>query len=101
MQGRKTGLVAAALMLASCASGIREQIYKADATPISVAQWTKAPPQPLPVRTEDGLSLTGYYWPGDPGDHDVILFFHGRGFRAVMVGERWGRNQSMYEPSSK
>ncbi|WP_130753278.1 alpha/beta hydrolase [Sphingobium xenophagum] len=79
MQGRKTGLVAAALMLASCASGIREQIYKADATPISVAQWTKAPPQPLPVRTEDGLSLTGYYWPGDPGDHDVILFFHGRG----------------------
>jgi alpha-beta hydrolase superfamily lysophospholipase len=79
MLGRKTGLVAAALMLASCASSVREQIYKADATPISVAQWTSAPPQSLPVQTEDGLALTGYYWPGDPGDHDVILFFHGRG----------------------
>src|SRR3546814_17104596 len=23
--------------------------------------------------------LTGYYWPGDPDDKDIVVFFHGRG----------------------
>lgn len=79
MNGKMTGVIAATLILAGCASVVREQVYKADPTPISIAQWTRNAPQPLPVQTADGLALTGYYWPGDPGDRDVILFFHGRG----------------------
>lgn len=71
--------IATALALAGCASTVRREIYKADATPITIAQWTRTAPQPLTVRTDDGLLLTGYQWPGDPADHDVILFFHGRG----------------------
>lgn len=79
MNGKMTGVIAATLMLTGCASAVREQVYKADPTPISIAQWTRTAPQSLPVQTADGLALTGYYWPGDPGDRDVILFFHGRG----------------------
>ena len=73
------GPLAALLALTACASTMREQIYRADAAPVQVAQWTKTAPATLPVRSEDGLALTGYYWPGDPADRDVILFFHGRG----------------------
>jgi len=73
------GPLAAMLALTACASTVREQIYRADAAPVQVAQWTKTAPVALPVRSEDGLALSGYYWPGDPADRDVILFFHGRG----------------------
>ncbi|MEQ6335123.1 alpha/beta fold hydrolase [Sphingobium sp. MK2] len=73
------GPLAAMLALSACASTVREQIYRADAAPVQVAQWTRTVPKALPVRSEDGLALTGYYWPGDPADPDVILFFHGRG----------------------
>ncbi|CAM8643623.1 alpha/beta fold hydrolase [Sphingobium sp.] len=71
--------IAATLILTGCASAVREHIYKADETQIDIARWTHVRPQSLPVRTADGLALTGYYWPGDPMDRDVILFFHGRG----------------------
>ena len=56
-------LMTAPLMTA-CASTVREQIYRADAAPVQVAQWTKTAPVALPVRSEDGGALTGYYWPG-------------------------------------
>ncbi|WP_420144381.1 alpha/beta hydrolase [Sphingobium sp.] len=72
-------MIASSLTLTGCAAAVRDQIYKASAAPIDVAQWTRSAPQPLSVRTTDGLTLTGYYWPGEPMDRDVILFFHGRG----------------------
>ncbi|WP_311267290.1 alpha/beta fold hydrolase [Sphingobium sp. WCS2017Hpa-17] len=72
-------LIAMSLTLTGCAGAVRDQIYKASDTRIDVAQWTHVRPQAFPVATADGLSLTGYYWPGDPMDRDVILFFHGRG----------------------
>lgn len=71
--------IAASLALTGCAGAVREQIYKASDTAIDIAQWTHVRPQTLTVTTPDGLALTGYYWPGDPMDRDVILFFHGRG----------------------
>jgi pimeloyl-ACP methyl ester carboxylesterase len=36
------------------------------------------------VRTSDGLDLAGYYWPGAPGDRDIVIFFHGRNWNAEM-----------------
>ncbi|KQN09673.1 hypothetical protein ASE85_01600 [Sphingobium sp. Leaf26] len=72
-------LIAASLTLAGCAGAVRDQIYQASDKTIDIAQWTHVRPQPFPVKTADGLSLTGYYWPGEPMDRDVILFFHGRG----------------------
>lgn len=71
--------IAASLLLTGCAAAVRQQIYKPSAAPIDVAQWTRTRPEPLPVRTSDDMTLTGYYWPGEPMDRDVILFFHGRG----------------------
>jgi len=71
--------IAASLALTGCAGTMREQIYKASEAPIDIAQWTHVRPQTWTVKTADGLTLTGYYWPGDPMDRDVLLFFHGRG----------------------
>lgn len=72
-------LLSFALSLCGCAGAMREQIYKADATPVSIAQWTGARPDDLNVTTEDGLTLRGYVWPGAADDRDVVIFLHGRG----------------------
>ncbi len=68
-----------ALLLNGCAAAVRERIYKADHAPVEMSAFVHHAPSPLPVTTADGLHLTGYYWPGDPADHDVLLFLHGRG----------------------
>lgn len=85
------GVLLAAFALTSCATTVREQIYKADNTPVSVESWTKKPPQPLTVQSEGGLALTGYYWPGAADDHDVLVFFHGRGSNQG-VGARYAEH---------
>ncbi|MBH2000539.1 MAG: alpha/beta fold hydrolase [Sphingomonadaceae bacterium] len=85
------GMIAASLALAGCAATVRDQIYKANATPIDVARYTQAPPRPLHVRTADGLTLGGYYWPGAADDHDVLIFFHGRGSNQG-VGARYAEH---------
>lgn len=69
----------ASLAAGGCAELAREQIYKANPAPISVAQWTRAAPTDLSVTTEDGLVLKGYVWPGAADDRDILIFFHGRG----------------------
>ncbi len=74
-----SGLLAGTVALTGCAGTVRERIYRADEQPVAVADWTRRAPEPLRVTTQDGLDLDGYYWPGAPGDRDVILFFHGRG----------------------
>jgi alpha-beta hydrolase superfamily lysophospholipase len=79
MQMSTSVAIAASLALTGCAATMREQIYKANDAPVDIAQWTSHRPQPLSVQAPDGIKLTGYYWPGDPGDRDIILFFHGRG----------------------
>lgn len=72
-------LLYSALLLSGCAAAVRERIYKADDGPIEMSAFVHHAPNSLPVTTADGLRLIGYYWPGDPADHDVVLFFHGRG----------------------
>lgn len=72
-------LLYSALFLNGCAAAVRERIYKADDAPIEMSAFVHHAPNRLPVTTADGLHLTGYYWPGEPADHDILLFFHGRG----------------------
>lgn len=72
-------LFALSMTLSGCAATLRQQVYKPDDTMIDIAAWTQSLPQDIKVQTEDGLSLGGYYWPGAANDHDVIIFFHGRG----------------------
>lgn len=83
MKSRRILLIAlplySALLLGGCAAVVRERIYKADHAPVEIARWVESIPRPLTVTTRDGLGLTGYYWPGDPADRDVLIFFHGRG----------------------
>lgn len=77
--------------LAGCAGAIRERIYRADPAPVGIAQYVGTPPQPLSVRGEDGVALSGYYWPGAADDRDVLIFFHGRGSNQG-VGARYAEH---------
>lgn len=83
-------LMATAALLTGCAGAFRDQIYHADPRPIAISTYVDPAPQALNVTTADGLRLTGYYWPGDAGDDDVIVFFHGRGSNPG-VGARYAR----------
>jgi len=77
-----------ALALSACSAQLRERIYKADAAPVELARYVRTMPDEQVVRTQDGLALKGYYWPGAAGDRDVIVFFHGRGSNQA-VGARY------------
>ncbi|MET0372477.1 MAG: alpha/beta fold hydrolase [Sphingobium sp.] len=87
----RAGAAGLILALAACAGTMRDQTYKADATPVSIARYVASAPQTLSVRSEDGLMLTGYYWPGASNDDDVVIFFHGRGSNQG-VGARYAEH---------
>lgn len=75
-----------AIVMAATLSGCsisRHILYSPRNAPVAV-EWTGTPPQTVSVRTQDKLDLRGYFWPGTPGDPDVILFFHGRNWNADM-----------------
>src|SRR3546814_12795184 len=57
----------------------REALYAPRESTIDISEWTNTPPEEIKVVTSDGLTLTGYYWPGDSDDKDLVVFFHGRG----------------------
>jgi pimeloyl-ACP methyl ester carboxylesterase len=82
-QPLRISLVAAllALSVGGCATISRDILYSPNSRVETVA-WTGTPPQAITVTTTDTLDLPGYYWPGTPGDEDIILFFHGRNWNA-------------------
>jgi uncharacterized protein len=75
-------LVAGLLVVAassSCASAIRDRIYKPDPMPQKL-DWSGVPePETVTVRSEDGAVVRGYRWPAKRADHVTIVFFHGNG----------------------
>jgi fermentation-respiration switch protein FrsA (DUF1100 family) len=71
--------IVATLLLTGCASEIRQEVYQPKPGGIVISEWTKSKPEELKVATADGYALQGFYWPGATGDHDIIVFFHGRG----------------------
>jgi alpha-beta hydrolase superfamily lysophospholipase len=75
----RSGALALLLALTACAGPLRREIYRADPHPVTVGAAMAVPPRAMPVRTTDGLTLTGYVWPGAADDDDVLVFFHGRG----------------------
>lgn len=59
------------------ASIFRSFIYQPEALP-SVLDWHDVPaPEPLTVRTDDGLAISGYRWPATVPGHSTMVFFHG------------------------
>lgn len=82
-QPLRISLVAAllALSVGGCATISRDILYSPNSR-VETVVWTGTPPQAITVTTTDTLDLPGYYWPGTPGDEDIILFFHGRNWNA-------------------
>ena len=77
--------LAGSLLLSGC--GISRQIlYSPNAAPAQV-NWVKDQPEAIQLSVKDGSALNGYYWPGTPGDEDIIVFFHGRNWSAARSAE--------------
>lgn len=87
---RLPACVAVCLTLANC-SLARQELYAPRPGPVDIAKWADVAPRPATVRTDDGISLDGYYWPGASGDRDVFVFFHGRGSHQG-VGARYAQH---------
>ncbi len=87
LDGARYGVMtlAGALLLSGC--GISRQIlYSPNAAPAHI-NWVKDRPEAIQLTTQDGSPLNGYYWPGTPGDADIIVFFHGRNWSAARSAE--------------
>lgn len=66
------------VLLAGCSDLIRDQIYLAPDAPVEIARYTRTAPREIGVALPGTGRLQGFYWPGDPADPDILLFFHGR-----------------------
>src|SRR3546814_3584888 len=64
----KIWLVLLLMLSANGCTIAREALYAPRESPIDIREWTNTPPEEIKVVTSDGLTLTGYYWPGDPDD---------------------------------
>src|SRR3546814_1528949 len=73
----KIWLVLLLMLSANGCTIAREALYAPRESPIDIREWTNTPPEEIKVVTSDGLNLTGYYWPGDPDDKDIVVFFNG------------------------
>src|SRR3546814_21153637 len=82
----KIWLVLLLMLSANGCTIAREALYDPRESPIDIREWTNTPPEKIKVVTSDGLTLTGYYWPGDPDDNDIDVLFHGRGAPQGVVG---------------
>ncbi|WP_076072969.1 alpha/beta hydrolase [Sphingomonas montana] len=64
--------------LGGCSDLVRDKIYLAPDTPVTIGNFTRSAPQELRVALPGTGALQGFYWPGERTDRDIILFFHGR-----------------------
>lgn len=89
LAGSRAGiaLAFATLVLAGCASVVRDYIYLPDPLPAAV-KWTTTAPETVTAETADGLKLTGYYWPPHAPGGDLYIFFHGNGGNGLIAAER-------------
>jgi pimeloyl-ACP methyl ester carboxylesterase len=66
------------LLLVGCSDLIRDKIYLAPDKTVAIARYTRSPPREIRVPLPGTGALQGFYWPGEPADPDILLFFHGR-----------------------
>ena len=78
---RLAGLLALASLLTGCSSLTRQILYSPGRPPTKIDASVSSPSM-VTARTNDGLALKGYFWPGGADDPDVIIFFHGRNWTA-------------------
>ena len=63
--------------LGGCAGVIRDRIYQPDPAPVAAPAWAGVAPEPISVRTADGLTISGYYWRPEGEPRDILIYFHG------------------------
>ena len=115
-------LIAMALAVSTLAAPaqagpIRDRIYKPVPLEDVEVRFEGGAPQDVSATTADGLVLNGYFFPGTPGNDQIVIYFHGRdynqltaaadaeplmtGGRAVLVASYRGYGGNPGEPSEE
>ncbi|HET9630739.1 MAG TPA: alpha/beta fold hydrolase [Novosphingobium sp.] len=72
-------VLAGALQILGGCTLARDALYRPRHEAIDISRWTSTSrPEEIRVVSGKGTLLQGFYWPGVPGNRDMILFFHGR-----------------------
>lgn len=85
--GRLLAGAGAAALLAGCAGTIRDRIYQPGPTSTTPVRFKSEAPRQVVVTTTDGLRLSGYHWPAQPG-RPLVVYFHGNGFNQLVGAAR-------------
>ena len=80
--------VIAAVMLAGCASVVRDRIYQPSALSDTPVSFVGSAPRDVSVTTADGMVLQGYYWAPTGPARDLVVYFHGNGFNQLVGAAR-------------
>ncbi|MFD1952413.1 alpha/beta hydrolase [Sphingomonas arantia] len=78
MRAALLALLLGSACLGGCSDLIRDKIYLAPDTPVTIGNFTRSAPQEVRVALPGTGSLQGFYWPGERTDPDIVVFFHGR-----------------------
>ena len=76
---------AAALAAPAQADPVRDRIYKPVALADTQARFEGERPQDVSATTADGLELRGYFFPGAPGNDQIVVYFHGRDYNQLVA----------------
>ena len=76
---------AATLVAPAQADPVRERIYRPVALDDTEARFEGERPQDVSVTTGDGLELRGYFFPGEPGNDQIVVYFHGRDYNQLVA----------------
>ena len=77
-----------AVALAGCSGVIRDRIFQPSPLSETPVSWRGEAPREISVKTADGLTLSGYYWPARTPDAPLLVYFHGNGFNQLVGAAR-------------
>lgn len=63
--------------LSGCGDLARDFIFSPEKAKIVSTDWTDIPAKTVHYKTDDGLKLQGWYWPGNKPGHPLIIHLHG------------------------
>ncbi len=70
------------------AGPVSDRVYQPVALADTRVEFRGPPPQAITVKTADGLTLDGAYWPPDDGVDQVVIVFHGNSYNHMVSAYR-------------
>lgn len=63
---------------AACVDPVAQSLYQPTAVSAAAPRWAGREPRLVTATTDDGLALSGWFWPPEDGSRDLLVFLPGR-----------------------